>query len=69
MPWFKHELVRLLNRLVASFHEEMAESIEFPKDVPQFLDESDFNYFPLMSPEETHLDLATLSMDTLYVYV
>ena len=38
-----HKLVRLLNRLVASFHEEMAESIELLEDVPQFLDESDFN--------------------------
>ena len=51
----------LLNRLVASFHEEMPESIELPDDFPQFLDESDFNYFPLMSPEETCLDIATLT--------
>ena len=37
-------------------HEEMAEIIELPGDVPHFLVESDFNHFPLMSPEGTNLD-------------
>ena len=38
----------------------MAESIRLPEDVPQFLNESDFNYFPflLMTPEETRLDFS-----------
>ena len=39
----------------------MAESIELPEDVLQFLNESDLNYFPLMSPEESCLDLAALT--------
>ena len=51
----------LTNRVVASLHGEMVESIKWPKNVPQFLDEFDLNHFPLMSPEETHLDLATLT--------
>ena len=50
----------LRNRLIAKFPEEMPEFIELPGDVPQFLGESDFNYFPLKSPEETRLDSATL---------
>ena len=37
----------------------MEEIIGLPGDVPQFLSESDF-YFPLMSPEKTHLDSAAL---------
>ena len=39
----------------------MAESIELTEDVLQFLDESDLNYFPLMSPEESCLPLAALT--------
>ena len=39
----------------------MAESVELPEDVLQFLDESDLHYFPLMSPDELCLDLAALT--------
>ena len=39
----------------------MAESIELPEDVLHFLDESDLDYFSLMSPEESCLDLAALT--------
>ena len=36
----------------------MAESIELPEDVLQFLDESNVDYHPLMNPKESCLDLA-----------
>ena len=53
-------MVCIRNRLIAKFPKEMPEFIELPGDVPQFLSESEFNYFPLMSPEETRLDSAAL---------
>ena len=40
--------------------EEMAESFKFLDDTLKFLDQSDLEYFPLMSPEETNLDFESL---------